>query len=347
MSGVMNPRSPSIISTLRTFSEQFRQLSSCHQYEDTEEDRQREVLRETGRETRTELRYLLNHLHTTSLAEHSRKVSFKRIRPLNSKDCPCLPTPATIKVINSDTLNAAIDICQDPEARQSLEKNYPLIINFASHTKPGGGWLNGAMAQEESICYRSSLALSLDFDDYPLALDEAIYSPYVLVMRRDLESGHELLSSFFPPEDLPIVSAITIAALYRPATRKIMREPPRKRECGNSSWSNSSSPPSPPQLYRGQNERFERDKDLNLTKFKMRLVLRMAAIRKHELLVLGALGCGVYANPPGEIAHCWLDVLEEPEFHGNWWREVWFAVHDPKNNGNFNVFHEILDGKQV
>ncbi|KAJ5634360.1 hypothetical protein N7528_002202 [Penicillium herquei] len=347
MSGEMNPRSPSIISTLRIFAERFCQLSSYHQYEDTEEDRQREVLKETGRETRTKLRHLLNHLHTTSLAEHSEKVSFKRIMPLSSKDCPCLPTPATIKVINSDTLNAAIDICQDAEARQSLQKNHPLIINFASHTKPGGGWLNGAMAQEESICYRSSLALSLNFDDYPLALEEAIYSPYVLVMRSDVESGHELFSPFFPPEELPVVSAITIAALYRPATRKIMREPPRKRQRGNLSGFDSNSPPSPPPLYRGQYERFERDKDRNLTKSKMRLVLRIAALRNHELLVLGALGCGVYANPPAEIAHCWLEVLEEPEFHGNWWREVCFAVHDPKNNGNFQVFREILDGKKV
>ncbi|KAJ5727397.1 hypothetical protein N7493_005217 [Penicillium malachiteum] len=347
MSEEMKPPSQSIISTLRIFAERFHQSSSCHKYEDTEEERQREVLRETARETRTELKHLLNYLRTTSSAELSEKRSFKNIGRLNFKDCPCLPSPATIKVINGDTLNTAIDMLQDPEAKQSLEKSYPLIINFASHTKPGGGWLNGAMAQEESICYRSSLALSLDFDDYPLALEEAIYSPYVLVMRCDVESGHELLSPPFPPEELPVVSAITIAALYQPATRKIMHEPPRKKQCGNSSWFSSSSPPSPPPLYRGENERFERDKDRNLTKSKMKLVLRMAARRKHELLVLGALGCGVYANPPAEIAQCWLEVLEEHEFHGNWWREVCFAVHDPKNNGNFKVFHEILDGKQV
>ncbi|KAJ5720966.1 uncharacterized protein N7483_008900 [Penicillium malachiteum] len=347
MSEAMSIHSESIVSTLRIFAERFCHLSSRQHHDDTEEDCRRKVLRETAQETQKELRNILSHLATTSFAERSVKVSFKDLSRLNFKNCPCLPSPATIKVINGDTLNAAMEVYQDPKAASSLQKNHPLIINFASHTKPGGGWLNGAMAQEESICYRSSLGLSLDTDDYPLALDEAIYSSYVLIMRSDLQSGHELLSPPFPPEELPVVSAITIAALYQPATRIIMQEHPKKRKCGNaSSFSSCSSSASSPS-YRGKNEKFEREKDRDLTKAKMRLVFRIAGFCKHEVLILGAFGCGVYANPPAEIAHCWLEVLEEPEFQGNWWREVCFAVHDPKKDGNFKIFKEILDGKEV
>jgi uncharacterized protein (TIGR02452 family) len=79
----------------------------------------------------------------------------------------------------------------------------------------------------------------------------------------------------------------------------------------------------------------------------MRLALRIAATNGHGMLVLGALGCGVYANPPGEVANCWLEVLREAEFRGNWWREVCFAVYDPKNEGNFAVFERVLAGKKV
>ncbi|KAJ6028423.1 hypothetical protein N7540_003999 [Penicillium herquei] len=348
----MNLHSNFIISALRKFVEQFPQLSSGLHPKDTEKDRQRKVLRETGQETCAVLENLLGHLGTTRTAKYSRKVTFQNFWSLNFKNCPCLPTLAKIKVFNSDTLNAAVDAFQYAKGNSfhpSLQNPRPLIINFASHTKPGGGWLNGAMAQEESICYRSSLGLSLDADYYPLALNEAIYTPYVLVMRGDVKSGHKLMSPPVPPEELPVVSAITIAALHRPATRKVMQEHPKKRQCANTSSfrSYSPSPPASSPFYRGQNEKFERERDRHLTKSKMRLVLRIAAINKHQMLVLGALGCGIYGNPPAEIAHCWLEVLEEPEFHGNWWRDVCFAVHDPKNEGNFKIFEEILAGKEV
>lgn len=76
----------------------------------------------------------------------------------------------------------------------------------------------------------------------------------------------------------------------------------------------------------------------------------------HTKLVLGALGCGVFANPPGDVARCFLEVLRETEFQGGWWQEVAFAVLDnvkggeeggKEGKGNFGVFYRGLHGKVV
>ncbi|KAJ5972978.1 uncharacterized protein N7479_002896 [Penicillium vulpinum] len=315
-----------------------------------EDNAQRQALRQTAQETIGILPVLLNRLNSVHEAEKSKKLSWNSLRSLHPNDCPRFPSPATIKVINDDTLNAAVRLFESAQTHRlhpSPPNPRPIIINFASYRRPGGGWLNGAMAQEESICYRSSLALSLDSKDYPLALDESIYSPYVLVIRSDLASGHTLLASpSTPPEDLPVVSGITVAALYRPAIRTLVLNHSQKRRGGHSPRSHHSSPSAPSSIRRTK-QVFARDKDRNLTKSKMRQALRIAATNGHGMLVLGALGCGVYANPPAEIAHCWLEVLKEAEFCGNWWREVCFAVYDPKNEGNFATFERVLAGKKV
>jgi uncharacterized protein (TIGR02452 family) len=73
----------------------------------------------------------------------------------------------------------------------------------------------------------------------------------------------------------------------------------------------------------------------------------MAAARGHSLLVLGALGCGAFRNPPREVARLWAEVLGEAEFAGGWWREIVFAVLDTRREGNLEVFEEVLEGLEI
>jgi uncharacterized protein (TIGR02452 family) len=82
-----------------------------------------------------------------------------------------------------------------------------------------------------------------------------------------------------------------------------------------------------------------------LTKDKMRRCLRLAAAKGHTMLVLGAIGCGAFRNPPQEVADCWLEVLSESEFAGGWFKEIWFAVYDRRKEGNFEIFTDAFDGK--
>lgn len=124
-------------------------------------------------------------------------------------------------------------------------------------------------------------------------------------MRQDLASGHAVMN--VPARDLPVVSAVTVAALHKPPVKTL-----KSKRQGEYEYETSES----------EKRVFANDRDRDTTKAKMRLCLRMAAVNKHDMLVLGALGCGVYGNPPEDVAHCWLEVFREHEFAGNWWREV-------------------------
>ncbi|KAF7594176.1 hypothetical protein BBP40_010025 [Aspergillus hancockii] len=296
-----------------------------HSNDNSPAAQQKEALKATAKETLHISRKVVEHVPDID-AYYSKKFSFDSLLRLDPLICPAHPQPATIKVINEDTLNAAIYLL-----KKHRSKSTPAIVNFANRHSPGGGWMNGAVAQEEAICYRSSLALSLTPSHYPLGTGEALYTPDVIVLRRDMASGHTLLVPEIPVHRLPVVSALTVAALNQPKVRTFDMRKDRP-EMG---------------LQCRDKHVFHHDKDRGITKAKMRLVLRIAAEHGHDQLVLGALGCGVFANPPEDVAHCWLEVLREDEFSGNWWREIVFAVYDPTNNGNYEIFQQVLSGKRV
>jgi uncharacterized protein (TIGR02452 family) len=193
---------------------------------------------------------------------------------------------------------------------------------MANAQRGGGGWLKGALAQEESLCYRSSLSFTLKRHFYPLPDAGAIYSASVLILRESLAAGHGLLD-ISRPQELPVISVVSVAAVRDP------------------------------EVVGGQGEfgRYRFMKVRAVMKEKMRVVLRVAATRGHRELVLGALGCGAFGNPRGEVVACWREVFAEPEFRGGWWEKVIFAVMEEggekEGEGNFGVFWRGLNGVEV
>lgn len=164
---------------------------------------------------------------------------------------------------------------------------------FASAKNPGGGFLGGAKAQEESIARSSALYPSLlaapDFYAYHRGQrdlrysDRVIYSPGVPVFRDDkgnlLDEAYQtsFLTSAAPnlgeiarnqAADLPDVPAV----LLRRATR----------------------------------------------------VLEVAAAHGHRTLVLGAWGCGVFRNDPAVVAQAFADGLRTVDRFDR----VIFAIYD-------------------
>ncbi|KAE8361175.1 hypothetical protein BDV27DRAFT_133430 [Aspergillus caelatus] len=271
----------------------------------------RAILSSTAKETKTllpQILAVLPHAPPTGI-----RCSRDTLPVLDSKYIPNLNTQ--VEVVNGDALNIAISLTRPTDTRSVC------VLNLASDKSAGGGWLRGALAQEEELCYRSSLSFTLKLRYYPLRNHDAIYSPTVVVFREKFTDGHRLMD-LQKPESLPIVSVVSMAALRRPDVDR------------------STQPP-----------RYKHIADRALMKDKMRVILRAAAYNKHRKLVLGAFGCGAFDNPKDEVANCWAEVLQEPEFQG-WWENIVFAVLEntgnlAKSKGNFNVFHSRLHGLRV
>ena len=242
--------------------------------------------------------------------------------PLAPNACPDLNlTP--IRVLNVDSIDAALKLSTRHTEKDGAPRNEKpiLILNMANAYHPGGGWLGGALAQEEALCYRSSLSFTLKNRFYPIPSDGGLYSPTVVIIRHSMANGHGLLD-LNKPEQLPVVSVVSVAALRGPVIAKD---------------------------HEG-NERYQNIEDRTSMKQKIRTVLRIAAKNGHRRLVLGALGCGAFGNPREEVVKCWSETLREHEFEGGWWEEIVFAVLDggtSKGLGNFGTFLKGLDGLEV
>lgn len=224
--------------------------------------------------------------------------------------------PAEITVTSEDCLDAA--------HRWVTEGRTVSVLNMASRRNPGGGVRNGAGAQEEYLfrCsdyylslypyaeYASMYGLEKSEHQYPLDRNYGgIYSPDVTVFRSSEESGYALLEQPWK------VNMIAVAGMNSPEVTDV------NGELQVAPW-----------LVEG-------------VKNKIRTILRIACDQGQKNLVLGALGCGAFHNPPRHTARLLREVLCEQEFAGAFDR-ICFAVkssHSSHGNGNFRAFYEELD----
>jgi uncharacterized protein (TIGR02452 family) len=216
-----------------------------------------------------------------------------------------LPGESTthIDVTNETTLAAA--------ARLVAAGHRPAALNFASAKHPGGGFLSGARAQEESLARASGLyACLVDHPMYdlhraqsdPMYTNYAIYSPDVPVFRHDDGALRE--------------EPFACAFITSPAVNaKVVLE--RRPSAG-------------PAIHAAMRERTLR-------------VLAIAAHHGHATLVLGAWGCGVFGNDGDAIAGLFHEALNGP-FSGAF-AHIVFAILDSSREEEFiGPFRRRFDG---
>ncbi|MET9731026.1 TIGR02452 family protein [Streptomyces sp. NPDC006458] len=199
---------------------------------------------------------------------------------------PADPVPTKTEVTGESSLEAARRV-----------GGRVAVLNFASARNPGGGFLNGAQAQEEALCRASALYTCLreapEFYDHHRAhrdvfyTDRVIHSPAVPVFRDD--SGDLL--------DEPFLAGFLTAAA--PNAGVVLRTSPERAA----------------ELPRALRTRAER-------------VLEVAAAQGYRRLVLGAWGCGVFQNDPAQVAGAFHTLLRAGgRFEGRF-EHVVFGVLD-------------------
>lgn len=228
-----------------------------------------------------------------------------------------LSTPPEITVTADDCLDAAHKWVND-----GLEV---CVLNMASRRNPGGGVTSGAGAQEEYLfrCsdyykflyryapYAEQYGVTRSHYQYPLDRNfGGIFSSGVTIFRENEATGYRLTDKPWK------VNMIAVAGMNSPRL-----------------------------IFEGNEERIAPELVEGI-KNKIRTIFRIAIDRGQKNLVLGAIGCGAFHNPPKHVAELFREILCEHEFYGAF-KKICFAVktsHTSKGDTNFSAFKNILDG---
>jgi len=169
-----------------------------------------------------------------------------------------------------------------------------LCLNFASARNPGGGFLNGSQAQEESIAratglYNCQLKGEIYYKknrqiDTCLYTDYIIYSPQVPIIKD--EAGKLLMEPNY-------VSIITAPAVN---TGVVLR-----------------------------NELANVEKIATIMSRRIDMVLAICYEQKYKTIILGAWGCGVFRNDPVLIAKMFKELLNGK--YKNVFNKVVFSIY--------------------
>ena len=169
-----------------------------------------------------------------------------------------------IKTVEMDTVSAIFKYCNGKTA----------ALNFASYKNPGGGFINGRMAQEEDLCHKSTL--------YPVLL---AYNYYYISNREKYVKGLYTNAALYS-KDIVFVSD----------TNNVKCD---VITCASPNWGAAR---------RNGVPRVENTKAL---KERIEFILKVAAFHNVDTLILGAWGCGVFKQNPNEVAELFQNALQK------------------------------------
>lgn len=203
------------------------------------------------------------------------------------------------KITNQTTLEAALELV-------STVGRGVGVLNFASAKNPGGGFLRGTQAQEESLARSSTLYASLsspqckDFYEYHKQSGDLLYSDRMIYTRNCVVFRDDAGNLLPRPYEIDVLTAAA------PNLRAI-----EEKFCG---------------------EVLDKQKSLVRGAITHRIRKLLTIFAKHHChsLVLGAWGCGVFGNDPNIVAEAFRIFLSR-EFE-NRFRRVHFAIYGSDDN---------------
>lgn len=211
------------------------------------------------------------------------------------------PAQTQVQVIEADSFDAAGSFLrQNPKAKV-------LVLNLANCDHPGGGWIKGKMAQEEDLFRRSNLSQTLGTPNlYPIKEFGVLLSKNVSVFRSNVANGYRFLES-------PFQCDVVSASAYDQNQVKDL----------------TTKLPSGDFIFTIQY--------ISRVFRKIATIFQMIAQENtYDYVVLGALGCGAFRNPPADVAQIFSEVIQQ---YAGLLPPICFAILGEKNLG---VFSNIL-----
>jgi uncharacterized protein (TIGR02452 family) len=225
---------------------------------------------------------------------------------------PGINTSPIITVTRESTLQAGARLADENAC----------FLNFASAKHPGGGFLSGSLAQEESIARSSALYHTLvvhpefyeenkrsQSRDIGLYLDYAIYSPKVPVLRND--DGEWLEEPYF------------MSILTSPAPNK-----------------NAILQDLGPAFVEHPDDAMKQklmDIEVKIAvtfRNRMKQVLEIMADNGHRTIVLGSWGSGAFGQNPYLVSELFKEALIKCPYFDN----VIFAIYDSPDSENLKAY---------
>lgn len=184
------------------------------------------------------------------------------------------------------------------------------VLNFASSKNPGGGFLGGAMAQEEALCQASNLYSILER-----------HLPFYEYNREHLNRGQYTDGIIFCEDCLffrnnyknvepKLVDVITCAAPNAKAARR--------------------------------NGVSEAEIECTMSR-RIEQILKVAIANNVKILALGAFGCGVFGNDPNKVASIMWTILEIRGL-GKYFDEIIFPMNGTSGE-NVKAFAKVFKRK--
>ena len=246
-------------------------------------------------------RYMFQH-YSKETQESELKSIIYSAGSARSTTTSCIPS--LIKVQDIDTVSAIF-------AYTSQNKKKICVLNFASYKNPGGKFIEGSSAQEESLCHESNLYnVLIRFKDtwyskhnqpgatnHSLYEDEALYTPNIIFKR-----GSQVVEA----------DVLTCAAPNWTAANKY------------------------------SHESIERNN--YILKNRIKFIKGIMEEQKVDIAVLGAYGCGVFGQDPVTVASYFNEIFTNTTISS-----LVYAV--PRGKGmnaatNYNSFKENIKERE-
>lgn len=212
------------------------------------------------------------------------------------------PRPMTITVTGETTIEALV--------RLAPRGGHLGCLNFASAKHPGGGFLGGAQAQEESLARASGL--------YPCQASVPAFYEANRAHRSPIYRDAALFSPgvpFFRDDDGGWLDAVVLASVIT---------------C-----------PAPNASALHKQGRFDAGEVERVLRRRAELVLAIARHHAIDHLVLGAWGAGVFRNDPAVVADAFQQLLAG-EYRGAFAEVVFAVLGDRESSANHRAFADAF-----